>query len=104
MKRIAILGSTGSIGRSTLSVIESYPERFEVVSLAAGRNVEVAFEQARRWKPKLISISTEVDAEILRSHLQTAGMTRFEVVHGAPGAVRAATHPKVDLVLSPLRS
>jgi 1-deoxy-D-xylulose-5-phosphate reductoisomerase len=100
MKRIAILGSTGSIGRSTLSVIESYPERFEVVSLAAGRNVEAAFEQARRWKPKLISISTEVDAEILRSHLQTAGMKGTEVVHGSAGAVRVATCPEADFVVS----
>jgi 1-deoxy-D-xylulose-5-phosphate reductoisomerase len=100
MKRIAILGSTGSIGRSTLSVVESYPDRFEVVSLAAGRNVEAAFEQARRWKPKLISISTEVDAEILRSHLQTAGVKGIEVVHGPAGAVRVATHPDVDFVVS----
>jgi 1-deoxy-D-xylulose-5-phosphate reductoisomerase len=100
MKRIAILGSTGSIGRSTLSVVEFYPDRFEVVSLAAGRNVEAAFEQARRWKPKLISISTEVDAEILRSHLQTAGVQGIEVVHGPAGAVRVATHPDVDFVVS----
>jgi 1-deoxy-D-xylulose-5-phosphate reductoisomerase len=100
MTRIAILGSTGSIGRSTLSVIESYPERFEVVSLAAGRNVEAAFEQARRWKPKLISISTEVDAETLRSHLQTAGMKGTEVVHGSAGAVRVATCPEADFVVS----
>jgi 1-deoxy-D-xylulose-5-phosphate reductoisomerase len=100
MKRIAILGSTGSIGGSTLSVVESYPDRFEVVSLAAGRNVEAAFEQARRWKPKLISISTEVDAEILRSHLQTAGVKGIEVVHGPAGAVRVATHPDVDFVVS----
>jgi 1-deoxy-D-xylulose-5-phosphate reductoisomerase len=100
MKRIAILGSTGSIGRSTLSVVESYPDRFEVVSLAAGRNVEAAFEQARSWKPKLISISTEVDAEILRSHLQTAGVKGIEVVHGSAGAVRVATHPDVDFVVS----
>jgi len=100
MKRIAILGSTGSIGRSTLSVVESYPERFQVVSLAAGRNVRVAFEQARRWKPRLISISTEVDAEILRSHLQTAGMKGIEVVHGPAGTVRVATHPEVDFVVS----
>ena len=47
MKRIAILGSTGSIGRSTLSVVESYPERFQIVALAAGQNIESAFEQAR---------------------------------------------------------
>jgi len=100
MKHIAILGSTGSIGRSTLSVVESYPERFQVVSLAAGRNVRVAFEQARRWKPRLLSISTEVDAEILRSHLQTAGMKGIEVVHGPAGTVRVATHPEVDFVVS----
>jgi 1-deoxy-D-xylulose-5-phosphate reductoisomerase len=100
MKRIAILGSTGSIGRSTLSVVESYPDRFEVISLAAGRNVEAAFEQARRWKPKLISLSTEVDAEILRSHLKTAGVKGVEVAHGPAGAVRVATHPDVDFVVS----
>ena len=54
MKRIAILGSTGSIGRSTLSVVETYPELFEVVALAAGQNVDAAFEQVQRWKPKLV--------------------------------------------------
>src|ERR1700687_1666779 len=100
MKRIAILGSTGSIGRSTLSVVEAYPERFHVVALAAGQNVDTAFEQARRWKPKLISISTAVDAEILRSRLQTSGMKSVEVVHGQAGTVRVATHPEVDFVVS----
>jgi len=100
MRRIAILGSTGSIGRSTLSVVESYPERFEVVALAAGRNVKTAIEQARRWKPKLISLSTEVDAETLRSHLQTEGVKGIEVVDRAAGAVRVATHPDVDFVVS----
>ena len=100
MRRIAILGSTGSIGRSTLSVVESYPERFEVVALAAGRNVKTAIEQARRWKPKLISLCTEVDAETLRSHLQMEGVKGIEVVHRAAGAVRVATHPDVDFVVS----
>ena len=59
MKRIAILGSTGSIGRSTLSVAESYPDRFQIVALAAGSNLEAAFEQARRWRPRVISIAAE---------------------------------------------
>ena len=59
MKRIAILGSTGSIGRSTLSVVEAYPERFQVVALAAGGNLDAAFEQARRWRPRLISVAAE---------------------------------------------
>ena len=62
MKHIAILGSTGSIGRSTLSIVESYPERFQVVTMAAGRNVEAAFEQASRWRPRLISVANEADA------------------------------------------
>ncbi len=57
MKRISILGSTGSIGRSTLYVVESYPERFQIIALAAGRNVDAAFEQAQRWKPRLISVA-----------------------------------------------
>jgi 1-deoxy-D-xylulose-5-phosphate reductoisomerase len=100
MKRIAILGSTGSIGRSTLSVVESYPERFQVVSLAAGRNLDCAFEQARRWKPRLISVGAEADAEIFRTRLKTAGVQGVEVVHGSAGTVRVATHPDVDFVVS----
>jgi 1-deoxy-D-xylulose-5-phosphate reductoisomerase len=100
MRRIAILGSTGSIGRSTLSVVESYPERFQVLSLAVGRNVEIACEQARRWKPKLVSISTAVDGEILRSYLKTAGVDGVEVVYGPSGTVQVATHPEVDFVVS----
>src|SRR5437762_9726770 len=100
MKRIAILGSTGSIGRSTLSVVESHPDRFEVVSLAAGRNVETAFEQARRWKPRVISVAAETDAASLRNLLRTAGLAEIEVVHGSAGAVRVATHPEADFVVS----
>jgi len=100
MKRIAILGSTGSIGRSTLSVVESYPERFELVSLAAGRNVDAAFEQARRWKPRVVSMAREADAEDLRTRLRAAGSTDIEVTHGSAGAVRVATHPDADFVVS----
>src|SRR5947207_1410882 len=100
MKRTAILGSTGSIGRSTLSVVESHPDRFEVVSLAAGRNVETAFEQARRWKPRVISVAAETDVASLRNLLRTAGLAEIEVVHGSAGAVRVATHPEADFVVS----
>src|SRR6266404_6312929 len=88
MKRIAILGSTGSIGRSTLSVVESYPERFQVISLAAGSNVDAAFEQAQRWKPRVISLATEAAAEILRSRLKTTGASEVQVVSGSAGNVR----------------
>src|SRR5947209_8018377 len=100
MKRIAILGSTGSIGRSTLSVAESYPERFQIVTLAAGGNVDAAFEQACRWTPRLISISTQSDADALRSRLKNAGRGDVEVVYGAAGTVQVATHAEVDFVVS----
>jgi 1-deoxy-D-xylulose-5-phosphate reductoisomerase len=100
MKRIAILGSTGSIGRSTLSVAESYPDRFEIVTLAAGGNLESAFEQARRWKPRVISMAAEKDADALRSQLKKDSLGEIEVVHGGAGTVRVATHPEVDFVVS----
>ncbi len=100
MKRIAILGSTGSIGQSTLSVVESHPERFQVVSLAAGRNVDAAFEQARRWKPRLISMAASSDAEILATRLKKAAVGGVEVTHGSAGSVRVATHPEADFVVS----
>src|SRR3954468_11949859 len=100
MKRIAILGSTGSIGRSTLSVVESYPDRFTVISLAAGRNIEAAFEQAKRWKPGLISVADAQDADALSSQLKSAGLSEINVAHGSAGTVQVATHPEADFVVS----
>ncbi len=105
MKRIAILGSTGSIGRSTLSVVESYPDRFQIASLAAGSNLEAIYEQALRWKPKVVSVASESDADYLRKKLRAAGVSAtgpnaIEVVYGSAGTVRVATHPDVDFVVS----
>jgi 1-deoxy-D-xylulose-5-phosphate reductoisomerase len=100
MKRIAILGSTGSIGRSTLSVIESNPDRFQLVTLAAGSNTDAALEQARCWKPKVLSLASEQDAEAASRRLKAEGLGHVEVVFGQPGTVRVATHPEVDFVVS----
>ncbi|MGA2920448.1 MAG: 1-deoxy-D-xylulose-5-phosphate reductoisomerase [Candidatus Sulfotelmatobacter sp.] len=100
MRRISILGSTGSIGRSTLSVVESYPERFQIVALAAGANLDAAFEQARRWQPRIVSLAIEPDADRLRSRLQQAGISEIEVVHGPEGVVKVATQPEADFVVS----
>src|SRR5215472_79029 len=100
MKRIAILGSTGSIGNSTLKIVESYPDRFSVVSLAAGSNIEAVFEQCRRWRPKVISVAHERDAEILRSRLSETRLQDIQVTHGSTGAVEVATHPEADFVVS----
>src|ERR1700758_4197160 len=100
MRRIAILGSTGSIGRSTLSVAEAYPERFQIVALAAGGNIDAAFEQARRWRPRVVSMAAENDADVLRSRLKRAGLSEIDVVHGAAGTVKVATHGDADFVVS----
>jgi 1-deoxy-D-xylulose-5-phosphate reductoisomerase len=100
MKHIAILGSTGSIGQSTLKVVETYPDRFDVVTLAAGKNVDAAYQQAIRWNPRVLSVADDRDAESLHSRLKTAGHTDIEVVHGPEGNVRVATHPDADFVVS----
>jgi 1-deoxy-D-xylulose-5-phosphate reductoisomerase len=100
MKRLAILGSTGSIGKNTLSVVESYPDRFAVSTLAAGKNIDLAYEQALRYKPKAISVASESDADLLRGKLRTAGLTQIEVLHGSAGTVAVGTHAEVDFVVS----
>src|SRR5215813_4709683 len=101
MRRIAILGSTGSIGRSTLSVAESYPDRFQIVALAAGSNIDAAFDQALRWKPQLLSVAREADAESLSGKLRAEGLHNdIELVYGPAGNVRVATHPEIDFVVS----
>jgi 1-deoxy-D-xylulose-5-phosphate reductoisomerase len=98
-KKIAILGSTGSIGRSTLSVVESHPERFSVVALAAGSNVGAAAEQVRRRRPKAVSMATAEAAGELRRALGKDAAA-VEIVSGSAGAVRVATHPEVEFVVS----
>ena len=100
MKTLAILGSTGSIGQSTLSICESFPDRYQVVSLAAGRNVDAAFEQCSRWRPKLVSMATEELAGTLIGRLRSAGITGIGVVYGSAGAVEVATLPEVNFVVS----
>jgi 1-deoxy-D-xylulose-5-phosphate reductoisomerase len=100
LKHIAILGSTGSIGQSTLSIVESYPDRFAVASLAAGHNVESAFQQCLRWHPRVVSLATEEHAADLTLRLREHGHSGTEVVWGSQGTVRVATLPEVDFVVS----
>ena len=100
MKRLAILGSTGSIGQSTLSIVESYPERYSVATLAAGRNLDSAFEQVKSWRPKVVSLATEELAAQLSSRLRASGITGVEVLWGTAGSIACATHAEVDFVVS----
>jgi 1-deoxy-D-xylulose-5-phosphate reductoisomerase len=100
LKKLAILGSTGSIGQSTLSIVEQFPERYAVVALAAGHNLDVAFAQTVRWRPKLVSLATEELAAELSKRLRLAGVNGVEVVYGTAGTVACSTLPEADFVVS----
>lgn len=100
MKKIVILGSTGSIGQSTLSLCESHPDRFLPIAFAAGRNLDVAFAQCKRWHPAVVSLATEELATRLEARLRSEGLTGTEVVYGIAGTVRVATLPDADFVVS----
>jgi 1-deoxy-D-xylulose-5-phosphate reductoisomerase len=101
LKHIAILGSTGSIGKQTLAVVDAMPERFGVVSLAAGSNVEELAHQALRHHPDLVSVGSASLASDLSERLRAAGLTRLpEIQHGASGLTAVATHPDVEVVVS----
>jgi len=80
--------------------VEQFPERYAVTSLAAGRNVEEAFAQAVRWRPKLVSLATEELATQLAARLREAGVTGVEVAHGTVGTVACSTHTDADFVVS----
>jgi 1-deoxy-D-xylulose-5-phosphate reductoisomerase len=100
VKKLAILGSTGSIGHSTLSICESFPDHYQVISLAAGSNIDVAYAQCLRWRPKVISLATEALAAALKSRLKAVGIANIEVLHGPAGAIHVATLPEVNFVVS----
>ena len=97
-KHIVILGSTGSIGRSALDVIGHHAERFRVVGLSAGRNVELLKDQIARFRPLAVTVQREEDARAVRSF--TNGQT--VVLSGEDGLIELATHPEADIVLTAL--
>ncbi|MEO6803510.1 MAG: 1-deoxy-D-xylulose-5-phosphate reductoisomerase [Granulicella sp.] len=100
MKNLAVLGSTGSIGHSTLSLCESFPDRYRPIALAAGRNLDDAFAQCERWHPQVISLATEALATQLALRLKQASIGGIEVVFGSKGTIRVATLSDVDFVVS----
>ena len=100
MKRIAILGSTGSIGVSTLDVVSRHPEQLEVVALAAGRNLELLAEQVARHRPRLVSIADAGQIARLRALIGQRTATIPEIVGGAEGATTVASHPEATFVMT----
>ncbi len=97
MKRLSILGSTGSIGVNTLQIVSQFPERFEVVSLSAGLNASLLKDQILRFRPKIVSVLNKELSESLRRELPHVDV---EIVYGVEGLIQVATHPEVDQVVS----
>src|SRR5687767_5231978 len=96
MKKVAILGSTGSIGRSALAVVDAHPTRLKVVSLAAGENASLLAEQVRRYCPDIVAMAAGEGIERLKS---VCGPNLPAVGTGAEGLIAVATHPSADIVI-----
>ncbi len=98
MKRVSLLGSTGSIGTSTLDVLAGLPERFEVECLSAGSNIDLLCDQVTRFRPKRVCVGEE--------YARDAGERRelmgVEILHGSDGLLALATDSEVDLVINGL--
>jgi 1-deoxy-D-xylulose-5-phosphate reductoisomerase len=97
MKRLSILGSTGSIGVNTLRLVGQFSERFEVVSLSAGRNVQLLKQQILQFRPKIVSVLNKELSDALRKELPDVSV---EIVNGIEGLIQVAIHPEVDQVVS----
>ncbi len=99
--KLAILGSTGSIGRQCLSVVESLPERFAVVALAAGSNLEELVGQIERHRPELVSLGDTTKADELAQRLRAKGVSPLPAIHhGREGLLAVGTHEAADMVVS----
>ncbi len=97
MKNIAILGSTGSIGRNTLQIVENLSQKFRVVGLAAGRNLELFLKQVDKFRPKIVSLDRKEEAKELEQRIKHASLN---VVYGQEGAEEVASFEENDIVVS----
>ncbi|HHW7473425.1 TPA: 1-deoxy-D-xylulose-5-phosphate reductoisomerase [Mannheimia haemolytica] len=101
MKKLVILGSTGSIGKSTLSVVEHNPNpnQYEVFALVGGKNVELMLEQCRQYQPTFAAMDDEKSAQALKTALATLG-SKTEVLAGQAAICELAAHSEVDMVMA----
>jgi 1-deoxy-D-xylulose-5-phosphate reductoisomerase len=101
VKQLAILGSTGSIGRQCLSVVDALAPRFGVVALAAGNNLDELIGQIERYQPEIVSVGEARNADTLASRLREKGIAKLpEIHHGAEGMLAVSTHARADIVVS----
>ena len=99
VKKISLLGATGSIGRSTLDIVARFPDRYQIVALGGGRNISELFAQAQRFQPQLLAVQDESGAEELTQALKDVGLT-IPIMVGLAGAVAVATHAEADIVVA----
>lgn len=97
MKRLAILGSTGSIGVSTLEIVTEYPDRFQVTALTAGRNLALLEEQICRFRPDLVAVPDQVNAQRLQERIGCDGP---RILYGTAGLIACAVESPADMVVS----
>jgi 1-deoxy-D-xylulose-5-phosphate reductoisomerase len=101
LKKIAILGSTGSIGRQTLEVVAAHPDRFQVVALAAGENLRLLAEQIGKFRPQMAALKDSTKRDKLRDMVPGgwASTGSLELLGGRQGLIEIVRHPEVDLVV-----
>jgi 1-deoxy-D-xylulose-5-phosphate reductoisomerase len=100
-RKLAILGSTGSIGRQTISVVEALPERFGVVALAAGGNLDELVGQIERHRPEVVSVGDAAKVDELAGRLKAKGVSPLPTIHhGREGMLAVGTHSAADIVVS----
>ncbi|MGB5218974.1 MAG: 1-deoxy-D-xylulose-5-phosphate reductoisomerase [Smithella sp.] len=98
MKKITLLGSTGSIGCSTLDVVEKNPDRFQIVALATGENIHEIKRQIERFRPKIVAVKTKEAALKLREAL--TARNRVKILYDVEGMKEVASFPSADIVVS----
>lgn len=99
MQKLVILGSTGSIGKSTLSVVDNNPEQYQVFALVGGKNVELITEQCQQYQPRFVALDDEQAAAKLKENLTALGL-KIEVLAGQKAICELASHPEVDMVMA----
>lgn len=99
MQKLVILGSTGSIGKSTLSVVDNNPEQYQVFALVGGKNVELITEQCQQYQLRFVALDDEQAAAKLKENLTALGL-KIEVLAGQKAICELASHPEVDMVMA----
>ena len=97
LKKIAVLGSTGSIGVSTLEIVKAFPERYQIVALTAGNNIDLLLQQIRLFSPRIVSVISDLDVQKLKSQLEGVDV---QICSGVAGMISCATASEVDMVVA----